>query len=38
MLSPRTDVRDFLDRHHAHGPLTANATEPSAEGYLLTVR
>jgi hypothetical protein len=36
MLSLLTD--DFLDRHRAHGKLTAEATEPTAKGYLLTVR
>jgi hypothetical protein len=33
-----TDLRDFVTRHRAHGPLTADATEPMAEGYMLTVR
>jgi hypothetical protein len=37
-LSLLTDLRDFTARHRAHGPLTADATEPQADGYLLTVR
>lgn len=38
MQSLLTDVRDFVARHRAHGTLTADASEPTPEGYLLTVR
>jgi hypothetical protein len=31
------DLTDFLDSHRPHGPLTADATEPVWNGYLLTV-
>ena len=34
MLSEHSD---FLDSHRPHGPLTADATEPVWNGYLLTV-
>jgi hypothetical protein len=33
-----SELRNFVSRHRAHGPLTADATEPTAKGYLLTVR
>ena len=32
-----TDLTDFVDSHRSHGPLTADATEPAWNGYLLTV-
>jgi hypothetical protein len=32
------DLRDFVARHRPHGTLTTDATEPTAKGYLLTVR
>jgi hypothetical protein len=32
-----TDLEDFLHDHRPHGPLTADATEPAWNGYLLTV-
>ena len=31
------DLEDFLLRHRPHGSLTADATEPAWNGYLLTV-
>jgi hypothetical protein len=31
------DRQDFVHDHHSHGPLTADATEPAWNGYLLTV-
>ena len=31
------DPTDFLHSHRHHGPLTADATEPAWNGYLLTV-
>ena len=31
------DLEDFLHDHRAHGRLTADATEPAWNGYLLTV-
>jgi hypothetical protein len=31
------DLTDFLHSHRPHGPLTADATEPAWNGYLLTV-
>jgi len=32
-----TDLQAFIQEHRAHGPLTAHATEPAWNGYLLTV-
>jgi hypothetical protein len=32
-----TDLADFIADHCPHGPLTADATEPVWNGYLLTV-
>ena len=32
-----TDLADFIADHRPHGPLTADATEPAWNGYLLTV-
>jgi hypothetical protein len=29
------DLADFVHNHRAHGPLTADATEPAWNGYLL---
>jgi len=31
------DLTDSLHSHRPHGPLTADATEPAWNGYLLTV-
>jgi hypothetical protein len=31
------DLEEFVYAHHPHGPLTADATEPAWNGYLLTV-
>jgi hypothetical protein len=31
------DFEDFVRDHRSHGPLTADATEPAWNGYLLTV-
>jgi hypothetical protein len=31
------DLQDFVHDHCSHGPLTADATEPAWNGYLLTV-
>ena len=31
------DLVDFLQSHRPHGPLTADATDPAWNGYLLTV-
>jgi hypothetical protein len=31
------DLEDFIADHRPHGPLTANATEPDWNGYLLAV-
>ena len=32
-----TDLAEFLDDHQAHGTLTADATTPAWNGYLLIV-
>ena len=32
-----TDLEDFVHSHRPHGSLTADATEPIWNGYLLTV-
>jgi hypothetical protein len=32
-----TDLEDFVNSHRPHSPLTADATEPTWNGYLLTV-
>jgi len=32
-----SDLEDFVHDHRPHGPLTADATEPAWNGYLLTV-
>jgi hypothetical protein len=32
-----TDLEEFVHNHHSHGSLTADATEPAWNGYLLTV-
>jgi hypothetical protein len=32
-----SDLTDFLYSHRPHGRLTAHATEPAWNGYLLTV-
>ena len=31
------DLHEFVSDHRPHGPLTADATEPAWNGYLLTV-
>ena len=31
------DLTDFVHSHHPHGSLTADASEPAWNGYLLTV-
>ena len=31
------DLAEFVSIHRAHGPLTADATEPAWNGYLLTL-
>jgi hypothetical protein len=31
------DLSDFISDHHPHGSLTADATPPAWNGYLLTV-
>ncbi len=31
------DLEDFIHDHRPHGTLTADATEPAWNGYLLTV-
>jgi hypothetical protein len=31
------DLQGFVSDHRCHGPLTADATEPAWNGYLLTV-
>ena len=31
------DLPDFIANHRPHGPLTADATEPAWNGYLLAV-
>jgi hypothetical protein len=35
--APLDDLREFVDDHRPHGPLTADATMPVWNGYLLTV-
>jgi len=32
-----SDLTDLIKSHHPHGSLTADATEPAWNGYLLTV-
>jgi hypothetical protein len=31
------ELQEFVHDHHLHGALTADATEPAWNGYLLTV-
>jgi hypothetical protein len=31
------EIADLVHSHSSHGPLTADATEPAWNGYLLTV-
>jgi hypothetical protein len=38
VLSLLTDLRDFVARHRPCGQLTVDATEPEADGYMVTVR
>jgi hypothetical protein len=37
MKSLLPELEMFFRNHRSHGPLTANATEPAWNGYLLTV-
>ena len=37
MPSLYEDLEAFVDRHRAHGRLSADATEPALNGYLLAV-
>jgi hypothetical protein len=32
------DLIAFIERHRQHGTLTGDATEPTEQGYLLTVQ
>jgi hypothetical protein len=34
---PAAQRSEFVDRHRHHGQLTADAAEPEADGYTLTV-
>jgi hypothetical protein len=34
---PLDDLREFVDDHRRHGPMTADATAPAWNGYRLTV-
>jgi hypothetical protein len=36
-MSLLADLQDFVHDHRPHSPLTADATEPEWNGYLLTV-
>jgi hypothetical protein len=36
-MSLITELKDFVHDHSPHGTLTADATEPAWNGYLLTV-
>jgi len=36
-MSLLTELEDFVQNHRPHGRLTADATEPACNGYLLTV-
>jgi len=36
-MSLLADLGEFVADHRPHGPLTADATEPAWNGYLLTV-
>jgi hypothetical protein len=36
-MSLDTELKDFVHDHRPHGTLTADATEPAWNGYLLTV-
>ena len=36
-VSLLTDLKEFVHDHRPHGSLTADATEPAWNGYLLTV-
>jgi hypothetical protein len=37
VFSLLTDLREFVARHRHHGYLTADATEPTSDGYMLSV-
>jgi hypothetical protein len=32
-----SELSDFVSRHRAHGKLTGDASEPEANGYMLSV-
>jgi hypothetical protein len=36
-LNLLVDLEEFVCDHRSHGPLSADATEPAQNGYLLTV-
>jgi len=36
-IALQPDLNEFCRSHRQHGPLTADATEPAWNGYLLTV-
>ena len=36
-MSLLADLEDFVSDHHPHGSLTADASEPAWNGYLLRV-
>ncbi len=36
-MSLLTDLEEFVHDHRSHGPLTAEATTPAWNGYMLTV-
>jgi len=36
-VTPLRDLADFIADHRPHGSMTADATEPAWNGYLLTV-
>jgi hypothetical protein len=36
-VSLLADLEEFVTNHRPHGSLTADATEPARNGYLLTV-
>jgi hypothetical protein len=36
-MSFDADLREFIERHRPHGPLTGDATEPTPNGYILSV-
>ena len=36
-MTPLRDLADFIADHRSHGSMTADATEPAWNGYLLTM-